>query len=258
MINEIIVRYLTENKRLVVPGFGAFIRKEETGEVVFVEFLKKDDRVLTSLLEKMYGLSTVEALSAISDYVEKVKDQIEAGGRFLIPGLGWLHANVNGVTDLEYNPGAKASPGVKPEAKSAPTPVQPVTETAKGSPKAASETASPKSGRVSAASSAIPVQPRPAVDSASRPTTPRVEPIRPQKPVETVSREYERPSRTMNDSRKKKRADLIMIVAIVAAIIALISMVYGIFVNSAPDINLQKIVPVEQVDTTAVLPSATE
>ena len=43
MINKIIAEYLRTNKRLVVPHFGAFIRKENSEAIVFVPFLKKDD-----------------------------------------------------------------------------------------------------------------------------------------------------------------------------------------------------------------------
>jgi len=46
MINKIIAEYLRTNKRLVVPHFGAFIRKENSEAIVFVPFLKKDDGVI--------------------------------------------------------------------------------------------------------------------------------------------------------------------------------------------------------------------
>lgn len=48
MINKIIAEYLRTNKRLVVPHFGAFIRKENSEAIVFVPFLKKDDGVLNN------------------------------------------------------------------------------------------------------------------------------------------------------------------------------------------------------------------
>lgn len=58
MINKIIAEYLRTNKRLVVPHFGAFIRKENSEAIVFVPFLKKDDGVLQQLhrFRIRYGL----------------------------------------------------------------------------------------------------------------------------------------------------------------------------------------------------------
>ncbi len=58
MINKIIAEYLRTNKRLVVPHFGAFIRKENSEAIVFVPFLEKGRRraPTTARFRIRYGL----------------------------------------------------------------------------------------------------------------------------------------------------------------------------------------------------------
>ncbi len=65
MIDGIISRYLRANKRLVVPELGSFIRKDG-GEVAFVEFLKKDDGILATLVGHELGLGAEEAAEVLS------------------------------------------------------------------------------------------------------------------------------------------------------------------------------------------------
>lgn len=106
MIDNIIASYLSKNKRLVVPEFGAFIRKDG-GELVFVEFLKKDDQVLTSLIGKEYELNESEAREAIEDYILTVKRTVGQTGKYVIAHVGTVHTDANGLYALDYNPSAR-------------------------------------------------------------------------------------------------------------------------------------------------------
>ena len=74
MINKIIAEYLRTNKRLVVPHFGAFIRKENSEAIVFVPFLKKDDGVLQQLLVSEYGMDSADAQAVIDEYIAEIKE----------------------------------------------------------------------------------------------------------------------------------------------------------------------------------------
>ena len=80
MINKIIAEYLRTNKRLVVPHFGAFIRKENSEAIVFVPFLKKDDGVLQQLLVSEYGMDSADAQAVIDEYIAEIKESIAARG----------------------------------------------------------------------------------------------------------------------------------------------------------------------------------
>ena len=45
MINTIIIKYLRENRRLVIPKLGAFIVKDDNQTIIFSELLRSDDVV---------------------------------------------------------------------------------------------------------------------------------------------------------------------------------------------------------------------
>ena len=105
MIDFLISQYLRQNKRLVVPGFGAFIRKDE-GEVVFMEFLKKDDSVLANLVREALQTGEDEARAAIEDFAGQVKGQIAEQGYFTLEGLGVMRRE-GGLYELRYDPSVR-------------------------------------------------------------------------------------------------------------------------------------------------------
>lgn len=87
-VEELILAYLQSNRRLVVPGFGAFMAKEG-GERVFSELLRNDDGVLASLL-KDNGLSDMEAAIVIDRFIFEVRHELEQYGYCRLGALGTL------------------------------------------------------------------------------------------------------------------------------------------------------------------------
>ena len=77
-LNKIIAEYLASNRRLVIPEFGAFVKKE-SGEVVFSELLRTDDGVLASLLTAR-GLSAMEVAVVVDRYIFEVRHELEQCG----------------------------------------------------------------------------------------------------------------------------------------------------------------------------------
>ena len=279
MISELVAAYLRENKRLVIPGLGAFIRKDGSGEVVFVEFLKKDDGVLAGLLESQYGLSRTEAVEAMAQYVERVKQHIARNGRFVVGGVGVLHADSNSLLELAYDPAVSDR---EPEASvSAPVAERAGVEPQGNVPKpgvsggvrpvvAAREGSKPDLPR-----SEEPVKVRPAVDPKPEQRKPvetdlgavrrKAEEKRPsvvptpagatkpsERPMQGRSQGAGVPSGVRPVPRnRKKRADLIMIIAILAALLAIGVMVYSMFAQMNTGGNLLEVTPAVQ-DTVSV------
>ena len=283
MISELVAAYLRKNKRLVIPGLGAFIRKDGSSEVVFVEFLKKDDGVLAGLLEDQYGLSRVEALETITQYVERVKQHVAHTGHFVVGGVGILHANSNSLLELEYD-----STISDREFKSPVSMSTRVKEVGQGSgPRPAGTTAESVRQVVATPNAPKPnparkqeesVRVRPAVGQRFEPGGRKPEGVRPEavrKNVEVkrpsvvsvstgVAKPLDRPmsgqiqgDRVSSETRpyvprnKKKKADLIMIIAILAALLAIGVMVYSMFAQMNTGENLLEVTPVVQ-DTVAV------
>ena len=114
MINKIIAEYLRTNKRLVVPHFGAFIRKENSEAIVFVPFLKKDDGVLQQLLVSEYGMDSADARAVIDEYIAEIKESIAARGAYVIEGVGRLMTDSNGICYLELGAAPAQAAAVRP------------------------------------------------------------------------------------------------------------------------------------------------
>ena len=114
MINKIIAEYLRTNKRLVVPHFGAFIRKENSEAIGFVPFLTKDDGVLQQLLVSEYGMDSADAQAIIDEYIAEIKESIAARGAYVIEGVGRLMTDSNGICYLELGAAPAQAAAVRP------------------------------------------------------------------------------------------------------------------------------------------------
>lgn len=103
MDNEILIRLLSGNHRLVIPGFGAFLKKDNgTGNVVvFSPFLKKDDGVLAGAIMGEFGIEEQDALAMISEFVIHIKESLESKGRYTLSGIGELSLDINGAISFK-------------------------------------------------------------------------------------------------------------------------------------------------------------
>ncbi len=113
MINKLLITCLQRNKRLIIPGLGAFIRKNVDGVgiiLVFVPFLNKDDGVLLSALQSWAGVEKDEAEMILKEYVEYIRKSLNERGQYIIEGVGVLKYDANKVIYL-----AKESEAVKEE-----------------------------------------------------------------------------------------------------------------------------------------------
>lgn len=138
MVNKIIADFLKTSKRLVVPQFGAFIRKEDSGTIAFVPFLKKDDGVLNQLLCTAYGLTPNDAQTVINEFVEEVKESVSTRGVYIIEGVGSITADPNGILRMES--GTPSQPTVQ---QSTVIPEDPKPTQQAAAPKVATEVQTP-------------------------------------------------------------------------------------------------------------------
>lgn len=257
MISELIAEYIASgNKRLVIPGFGAFIRKD-SGEVVLVEFLKKDDGVLISLLTARLNISEQDALGAIDTYIAEIKRSIAALGNYPIKGLGCIFVTPNGLYELEYAPQQQAAPSA-PSINSTTTAT---TQQTVSKPQAVRTTASPGT-LAQQASRQTPPAPAPTTRPQATASVPR--PVQMSKPMQTpasdsIARPYSRPLQQPTPAqqqrpvytkpayrpaqRPKKKTDVVMILAVLAAIIAVAAIGFGVLVNGNPAKQMVPVAP---------------
>lgn len=118
-IIEIISQYLHDNRRLVVPSFGAFIVKSPD-EILFSQLLKTDDGVLRSLLVAT-GLSELAAAGEIDRFIFEAREALSDTGRFALGSFGVLVAGKDGTLRLEqpHKPASVATAPVRPSSESA-------------------------------------------------------------------------------------------------------------------------------------------
>ena len=122
MINDIISGYLKNNKRIVVPELGAFLRKSADQSIVFVPFLNQEDGVLSSLIAENLGIEPTNAQQLIKKYVESIKGALSTKGEFLIEGIGMLRLDYNGSIYLDTNAENSDAPeSVETEQSATPT-----------------------------------------------------------------------------------------------------------------------------------------
>lgn len=95
MIDSIIVKYLQENRRLVIPKLGAFIVKDDNQTVIFSELLRSDDGVLRGLI-KQHGVGDIEAAGVIDRFVFEVRHTLDRNMPYKIGSWGTLRRDERG------------------------------------------------------------------------------------------------------------------------------------------------------------------
>lgn len=103
-ISAIIEAYLQRENRLIIPNVGTLLKRKESGEIVFVEMLKKNDGKLEALVAAQFGVAAEEAAAIVEGYVEEIGRQITASRKFIIDGVGVLLVGANGALDFAFNP----------------------------------------------------------------------------------------------------------------------------------------------------------
>lgn len=123
-ISAIIEAYLQRENRLIIPNVGTLLKRKESGEIVFVEMLKKDDGKLKSLVATDLAIDADEAAAIVEGYAEEIGRQIATSRKFIIDGVGVLLVGANGALDFAFNPYSHTIP--EPEARVAATEVKEV------------------------------------------------------------------------------------------------------------------------------------
>lgn len=95
MIDSIIIKYLQENRRLVIPKLGAFIVKDDNQTVIFSELLRGDDGILRGLI-KAHGVGDIEAAGVIDRFVFEVRHTLDSNIPYKIKNWGTLRRDESG------------------------------------------------------------------------------------------------------------------------------------------------------------------
>lgn len=336
MVENLIAGYLATGKRLVIPDLGAFLKKE-TGETVFVEFLKKDDGVFAGLISQSLGIPAADAARQAAEFSAGVRESLAGRGFFIVPRVGTLRRDATGTLNLTPLPAGDtpipAKPAPEPALQATPrvssgaasgqasqpkvvpyTPprqqarVEQYTPPARSTAQAEGQTPGPGSAKTEGQPPGTPPPTAPVAGQAEappvrpdmptqRPTSPTAAPRRPEvvpPPAATTCSgvtpatdrsaatpppaqqrsvasgpiperiaqersdpEQRRPQRPpVQVPQRRRKTDMVMIIAVVAALIAIGSMVFGLLVNNDPIVNIQPTSPRQEQVVTDTEPAA--
>lgn len=123
MDNNLLKQLIAQHRRVVIPDFGAFLKKEgpEGEQLVFSPFLRKDDGVVTDAIISEYGVESEDARAMVAEFVIYLRQSLAASGRYYIEGVGMLAADANGTVTLKEG----AEPPVEPEQDEVDEPIVP-------------------------------------------------------------------------------------------------------------------------------------
>ena len=242
-ISAIIAQYIATETRLVIPEVGTLIRRKESGEVVFMEILRKSDGVLVGLIVNTLDVSPSKANEIANNYIATIKQQLARSKKFVIDGVGVLLLRGNGSIDFSFNPFAQSIPeptkgfDVLEEdevVEVAPAPSKPITPVP-------SKPIAPAAPKVAPAPQPAQPQPQPQVATPKpqpQAATPKAEPTKVVYRTEEDEVTEKRRSRIQQHHTRKK-VDGITVVAIVAVLMALLALVWGLIpANDQVEFNL--------------------
>lgn len=217
MVGKVIRDYMEGGaKKLTVPGFGTFMRKEgspegnDHGTVIFVDLLRKDDGLLRELVEDYGQYSEVEAMALVDRFIFETRTAIERTGSSVIDGFGTMMLDHKGLYEFDY------SPRVAPRPEKA---VQEKLFEANEQPKPANKP------------TADPVH-----KPAPKPESQRTETAKPasKRPEPHYNRPQTNSAKRVN---KKLKTDVVLLVAIAVAVVAILVLIFGLSSGNAPFLN---------------------
>lgn len=98
-------------RRAIIPGVGAFIRKE-SGEVIFSDLLRCDDGAMAAYLVEHEGITPAMAQERTRAYAGRVQAELTRSGRVEFPGWGILSRTEQGY--YRFVPANRQEPAAVP------------------------------------------------------------------------------------------------------------------------------------------------
>ncbi len=238
MVVDVIAEYLLSNRRLVVPAFGAFMVKE-SGERVFSDLLRTDDGVLASLLRDK-GLNEMEVAVTIDRFIFEVRHELEQYGYCRLGEVGTLRVEPDTKVLRLYEPVKSVEMPIPTPSPYVPEPISEeeikeleAEEEAMRKEREVAEKQTTSQGTLQLEE--IP-QPTEKVEEVVEPQPTVEEVVEPQPVVEEVVEPQPAVVEPQPKAKPRRRKfDLVMLLAIIIAVMALSAIAYGIYVGSIAD-----------------------
>jgi hypothetical protein len=126
-MDKYIKQLLELYSKIILPQFGAIvIENEETGELMFNEYLSYDDGKLSALIEKESNMELQEAQNMVAKFVRELQLQLDKGETYTIFQLGEFSKNADGEFTFTGNLKTGFGENVSTSAGSAPEKPAPI------------------------------------------------------------------------------------------------------------------------------------
>ncbi|HLV41139.1 MAG TPA: SPOR domain-containing protein [Brumimicrobium sp.] len=103
-MDKYIKQLLEVYSKIILPQFGAIvIEDEETGELMFNEYLTYDDGKLSELIEKESNMDIQEAKNLVAKFVRELQAQLDKGETYAIFQLGEFSKSKDGEVIFNGN-----------------------------------------------------------------------------------------------------------------------------------------------------------
>ncbi|PKR80359.1 hypothetical protein CW751_09800 [Brumimicrobium salinarum] len=103
-MDKFIKQLLELHSKIILPQFGAIvIEDEETGELMFNEYLTYDDGKLSSLIQEESKKDEQEAKNMVAKFVRELQAQLDKGETYEIFQLGTFNKNDDGEIEFIGN-----------------------------------------------------------------------------------------------------------------------------------------------------------
>ncbi|WP_010662078.1 SPOR domain-containing protein [Marinilabilia salmonicolor] len=104
-MEQYLLELIKSNNRVIVPNFGAFIVSRDSGTtVLFNNFLSFNDGLLINHVSTQKGIQTTEATDMVSEFVDKIKKELDEQGEYTIEKLGTFTKDQNGILRFTQDP----------------------------------------------------------------------------------------------------------------------------------------------------------
>lgn len=105
-MEQYLLELIKNNNRVIIPEFGAFIISRDAGTtVLFNNFLTFNDGLVTNHLSEREGIEPEEATQRVSEFVNKIKKELDEKGEYHLENIGRFIKDQNGILRFTQDPG---------------------------------------------------------------------------------------------------------------------------------------------------------
>src|SRR5690554_5574960 len=248
-IKQLLERY----SKIILPQFGAIvIEDEETGELMFNEYLSYDDGKLSELLVKESNMDIQEAQNMVAKFVRDLQAQLSKGETYSIFQLGEFSKNDDGefifTGNLKTGGIQSAVAGPSPAAPKEPTPVAtpPSPKKEKVEPTKSAED-KPESKSNDQPKKNVYVEKKALDSEIKKEAIKETPPVKSKKQEKVAAPVKTKSSKKEKKKEKKKRKPVFWILIILLLLIAASSVLVGLNYDKVEESDSEIVLPEEQL-----------